>query len=99
MASTRTDARTALADVARDGARIQIAAFTAAARALVDWAKASDRLAHAIADELLRRVDGESDNADLVVRVSSATSAHLHELTALLRAAADHFESRLGRSR
>jgi hypothetical protein len=63
-----------------------------------DWARAVDRLAQAVGDELLRRVDGEIDSGELVVRVSRATSSHLRELSGLPRAATDHFEARMARS-
>jgi hypothetical protein len=90
--------RDALAAVARHTARIQIAAFSAAGNALVGWARAADRLAQSVGDELLRRVDGEGDSRESVVRVASATNAHLRELTELPRAAANHFDARLGRA-
>src|SRR5947199_7093497 len=111
MASTRTNATTpraarsataetpttALLTLVRRGARIQIAACTTAAKTLTDWAQSADRLAQAVGDELLRRVNGETDSAELAARVTAASSAHLRELTALPRAAADHFDTRLTR--
>jgi hypothetical protein len=81
----------------RHGARIQIAACTAAAKTLTEWAQTADRLAQAVGDELLRRVNGETDSAELVARITTASSTHLRELTALPRAAADHFDTRLAR--
>jgi hypothetical protein len=51
-----------------------------------------------VGNELLRRVDGESDSRESIVRVASATDAHLRELTQLPRAAASHFDARLGRA-
>jgi hypothetical protein len=89
--------RDALLAVARHGARIQIAALTATGKAIAGWAHATDRFAQAIADELLRRVDGETDSRELIVRVSEATETHLRELTALPSAAANHFDTRLSR--
>jgi hypothetical protein len=111
MASTRSNARTrraagsapansprqALLALVRHGARIQIAACTAAAATLTEWAQTADRFAQALGDELLRRVDGETDSAQLVARVTSASSSHLRELSALPHAAADHFDTRLAR--
>ena len=111
MASTRSTAtkrsaaqpaiaeapKDALAALARHTARIQVAALTAVARTLAGWAYATDRLAQAVGDELLRRVDGETDSGELIVRVASATNVHLRELTALPSAAADHFNTRLAR--
>jgi hypothetical protein len=87
--------RDALLAVARHGARIQIAALTAAGKAIVGWAHAADRLAQAVGDELLRRVDGETDSRELIVRVAAATNVHLRELTTLPGAATDHFNARL----
>jgi hypothetical protein len=87
----------ALAAVARQTARIQIAAIAAAGKAIGGWAHAADRFAQAVGDELLRRVDGETDSGELIVRVASATNVHLRELTTLPSAAADHFNTRLSR--
>lgn len=109
MASTRSTQRTqrrrpassadaprdALAALARRVARMQIAGGAAAVTSFAGWALAVDRFAQAVGDELLRRVEGETDSAELVVRLSSATSSHLHELSALPRTAADHFQARL----
>jgi hypothetical protein len=90
--------RDALANVARHTARIQIAALGAAGKALAGWVQAADRLAEAIGDELLRRVEGETDSGELIACVASATNVHLRELTALPGAFADHFEARLSRT-
>ena len=89
--------RDALTAVARHGARIQIAALTAAGSVVGGWAHAASRLAQAIGDELLRRVDGETDSRGLVVGVASATNAHLHELAALPSEAANRFDTQLSR--
>ena len=111
MASTRSNAttrgagRSAPADtpkqaflaLVRHGARIQIAARTAATKTLTEWAQTADRFAQAVADELLHRVNGETDSAELLARLTTASSVHLRELTALPRAAADHFDTRLAR--
>jgi hypothetical protein len=111
MASTRTDATTrgaagptqaetpttALRTVVRRGARIQIAACSAAANTFTQWARSTDRLAQAMGDELLRRVDGETGSAELAARVVTASGTHLRELTELPRLAADHFDTRLAR--
>src|SRR5205807_9492103 len=82
--------RDALTAVARHGARVQIAALTATGTVVAGWARAADRLVQAIGDELLRRVDGETDSGELVVQVASATNAHLRELATLPSAAANH---------
>ena len=111
MASTRSSARTrptartasretpgqAILALLRHGARIQIAACATAAKTLTEWVQATDRLAQAVGDELLRGVNRETDSAELVSRVSAAAGDHLRELTALPRTAADHFDARLAR--
>ena len=94
-AETPTDA---LVTVARHGVRIQIAALGAAGKAITGWAHAADHLVQAVGDELLRRVDGETDSRELIVGVASATNAHLRELAALPSAAANHFDTRLSRA-
>lgn len=102
--STRRAASSAPADtpkqavlaLVRSTARIQIAAGTAA-KTLTEWAQTADRFAQAVGDELLCRVNGETDSSELVARITSASSTHLRELTALPRAAADHFDARLAR--
>jgi hypothetical protein len=76
---------------------MQIAASAAIALSFAGWSQAVDRFAQAVGDELLRRVDGVTDSAELVVRLSRATSPHLRELSALPRAATDHFDARLTR--
>jgi hypothetical protein len=111
MASTRSNATTrraaapaqaetpkqAFVALVRHSARLQIAAGTAAARTLTELAQTADRLAQTVGDELLRRVDGETDSAELLARITTAGSVHLRELTALPRAVADHFDTRLAR--
>jgi hypothetical protein len=104
-ATTRSAARSASAETPKDAlvalarhtARIQIAAVSATGNAIAGWAHAADRFAQAIGDELLRRVDRDTDSRQLIVGIASATHAHLHELTALPSAAADHFNTRLSR--
>jgi hypothetical protein len=111
MASTRTPSRkraasqlaarqtptTELTALARDAARIQIAACATAATTLAQWAEAADRFAQEIAGDLLRRVDGDDDSTPLVARVTEASGKYLRELTALPRAAADQFDMHLAR--
>jgi hypothetical protein len=111
MASTRTspqkrDASRAadpqtpkreLSALARDAARIQIAACATVATTVAQWVQTTDRFAQAVADELLRRVDGENDDTALVARVTEAGGKHIRELTALPRAAADQFDMHLAR--
>ena len=112
MASTRTSSkkrrasRTAapqtpkqeLTALARRVARVEIAAGTTAANTVAQWAQTTDRFAQVVADAMLRRVDGETGSAEMVSRVTAASSVHLRELSALPRAAADHFETRLVRA-
>lgn len=95
VAQTPSEAVTA---IARESARIQLAALAAAGKVLAGWAQAADRLAHAVGDELLRRVDGETDSRELIVGVASATAVHLHELAALPSAAANRFDTRFSRA-
>jgi hypothetical protein len=85
----------ALISLARHSARVQIATATASARLLVGWAHTADRCAQAVGDELLRRVEGQIDSSELIVRLASATSTHLRELATLPSTAVDHFNSRL----
>jgi hypothetical protein len=110
MASTRTTSpkrrvsraapqtpRQALTALARHAAHVQIAVCTTAANTLARWARSTDRFAQAVADDLLHRVDGETNSAEMVVRVTAASGTHLRELSALPRAAAKHFDMRLAR--
>ena len=90
--------RRALAAVASYAARVQVAALTATGRVISGWAQAADGFAQAVGDELLRRVDGETDSRELIVHVAAATNVHFRELAALPRAAADHFDTRLARA-
>jgi hypothetical protein len=85
----------ALKALARHGTRIQIASCSAAAMTFTGWAVAAGQLAQTLGDELLHRVDGETDSNQLIARVADATTGHLRELSALPRAAADHFDTRV----
>ena len=76
---------------------MQFAACSAAVSSFAAWARAADRLAQDVADELLRRIDNETDSAGLVAGVTRATNSHLAELSALPRTAGDHFDARLAR--
>jgi hypothetical protein len=101
-AATRTGSaetpKDALVSLARHTARIQIAAATAGARFMAGWAHAAERYAQTVGDELLRRIEGQTDSAELLARVASATSIHLRDVTTLPSEAADHFNSRLSGS-
>ncbi|HET7374976.1 MAG TPA: hypothetical protein VFJ20_16420 [Gemmatimonadaceae bacterium] len=112
MASTRSTSKTrrgsqrpaasktpkqALLALALDGARVQIALATTAAKTLTDWAETTDRFAQAVGDELLRRLNRESGSAELSARITAAAGVHLRDLTALPHAGVDHFEARLAR--
>jgi hypothetical protein len=88
----------ALVSLARHAARIQVAAATAGARFVAGWAHAAERYTQTVGDELLRRVEGQTDSTELLARVASATSNHLRDVTALPGEAADHFNRRLSES-
>ena len=96
-ASSAESPRDAFAALARRAARLQIAGCTAVATSLAGWALAVDRFAQVVGDELLRRVEGETDSAELAVNLSRAASSHLRELSTLPRTAADHFDARVAR--
>lgn len=98
QATSAETPRDAIVALARHATRIQIAAAATTGSAIAGWAHAVDRLAQAIGDELLRRVDRETDSGELVIRVASATHDHLRELTTLPAAAADHFNARISRA-
>jgi hypothetical protein len=105
MASNRssTDTRPAtqptqaLVALSRQGAELQLAALLTAGKFVAGWARAADCFAHAVGDELLRRIDGETDSRGLIVGLSAAAGSHLDELAALPRAAAEHFDARRSR--
>jgi hypothetical protein len=97
-AKPATTPSAALTTVAREGARIQLAAISAAGGAFSAWAGATDRLAHTVGKQVLSRVDGETDSRQLIVGVAAATTAHLDELASLPRAAANRFDERLSRA-
>jgi hypothetical protein len=96
LASAETP-RDAVVALARHTTQVQIAAVSAAGNAIAGWARAADRFAQTIGDELLRRVDRDTDSRELIVGVASAAHVHLHELTTLPSAAAHHFDTRLAR--
>lgn len=83
---------------AREGARIQLAVLCTAGKALADWTDAADRLTHAVGAEVVRRLDGEIDSRELIVAVAAATTVHLHDLAALPRSAANHFDTHVMRA-
>jgi hypothetical protein len=76
---------------------MQIAGCAAAATSIAVWAQAVDRFVQVVGDELLRRVDGDTDSAELVARLTRAVSSHLGDLSTLPRTATDHFDARLAR--
>jgi hypothetical protein len=98
QSATPTDSpKQALAALARSAARTQIAACSAAVTSFAGWARAIDQLAQAVGDDLLRRIENETDSAELVAGVTKATSSHLRDLAALPRIATEHFDARLAR--
>ena len=90
--------QTVVTAMAREGARIQLAALSAAGKALTGWARAADQLTHTVGDELLRRIDCETASRELIVGVSAAATVHLHDLAALPCAVANHFDARQTRA-
>jgi hypothetical protein len=56
--AARKSPRDALVAVARDGVRIQIAALTAAGKAIAGWTYATDRFAQAVDERALAPTDG-----------------------------------------
>jgi hypothetical protein len=94
-AQTPSDAVSA---IARESARIQLAALSAVGEGLASWAQAADRLTRSVGDELLRRLDGETDARELIVAVAAATAVHLHDLAALPSVAVNHFDARVLRA-
>jgi hypothetical protein len=88
----------ALKSLALDAARLQIASCSAAALVFTDWAATAGRLAQAVGDELLQRIDRRTDSHELVTHVVGAANSHLRDLSALPRAAADHLDARIDRA-
>jgi hypothetical protein len=97
MAPNRSTTIDAVTAVSRHTVRLHIAALSSAGVAVAGWARAADRFAQTVGDELLRRVDRETDSAELIVRVASAADTHLRDLAAIPRAAATHFDARISR--
>ena len=89
--------RDAFAALARSAARMQIAAASAAVTSFAGWARATEQFAQDVGDELLRRIENESESAELLAGVTRATSSHLRTLSARPRIATDHFDARLAR--
>ena len=96
--TTKESPKDAVISVARHAARIQIAAVTTIGKLAATWAHAADHYAQAVADELLRRVEGETASTELVVRLAAATSSHFRDVTALPNVAVTHFSSELART-
>lgn len=84
-------------ELAVHAARIQLASITASSRFVAGWIQSADRYAEAVSNELLARVHGEVGSSELIGRLADATSAHLHDLTALPSLAADHFAGRVSK--
>lgn len=94
---TQRTQRDSFLALARGAARMQIAACSALATSFAGWARAADRLAQDVGDELLRRVENESDSTELVAGLTKATSSYLRDIATLPRIATDHFDARLAR--
>jgi hypothetical protein len=88
----------AVRELAVHATRIQLASFTALSRFFAGWAQSADRYVHAVSDELLGRVHGQTGSSELVGRLAAISSLHLREVTALPTEAVSHFNSELGRA-
>lgn len=77
--------------------RVQLATVTSISKFVVGWAQSADRYAQAVSDEFLSRAHGETESHELVGRLATVSSAHLHEVTALPTTAVKHFNSELAR--
>jgi hypothetical protein len=78
--------------------RIQLASLTALTRFIAGWAQSADRYAHAVSDELLGRLRGQTASSELVGRLATVSSLHLREVTALPTEAVSHFNSELAKA-
>jgi hypothetical protein len=78
----------ALNALARRAAHIRITPCSAAAMRFTGWAAAARHVARTL----------ETDSNELIARVADAATGHLRELSALPRAAADHFDTHVARA-
>jgi hypothetical protein len=95
MARTQVTQAETARDVALHVARIQLASITAASKFFAGWAQSADRYVQAVSDELRDRVRGETKSTELVTRLATVSSEHLHEITALPNVAVRHFNREL----
>jgi hypothetical protein len=91
-------ASSAIRELVTHAARIQLASLTAASKFFVGWAQASDRYAQAISNELLDGLHGQTGSSELVGRLATVSSRHLHEITTLPNHAVDHFNAELAKT-
>ena len=77
--------------------RVQLATMTSISRFVVGWAQSADRYAQAVSNELLSRVDNQTESHELVGRLATVSSTHLREVTALPTEVVNHFNSELAR--
>ena len=92
---THTDA---VRELITHGARIQLASITATSKFFAGWAQSADRYVQAISAELLGRVQGETASSELVGRLATVSNQHLHDVTALPKAAVNHFNKELAQA-
>jgi hypothetical protein len=95
MARTQATQAETARDVMLHVARIQLASITAASKFFAGWAQSADRYVQAVSDELRDRVRGETKSTELVARLATVSSEHLHEITALPNVAVRHFNREL----
>jgi hypothetical protein len=91
-------ASSAIRELVAHAARIQLASLTAASKFFVGWAQVSDRYAQAISNELLDGLHGQTGSSELVGRLATVSSRHLHEITTLPNHAVDHFNAELAKT-
>jgi hypothetical protein len=75
--------------------RVQLATLTSVSKFFVGLTQAADHYAQAVSDELLSRAHGETAPHELLGRLATVSSRHLHEVTALPTDVVNHFNSEL----
>jgi hypothetical protein len=96
--STRRNDSDAMRELITHGARIQLASITAASKFFAGWAQSTDRYLQAISTELLGRLHGETASNELVGRLATVSNQHLRDVTALPKAAVNHFNKELAQT-
>ncbi len=93
-AGLRSDA---VRELALHATRVQLATLTAISKFFVGWTQSADRYAQAVSDELLSRAHGETAPHELLGRLATVSSRHLHEVTTLPSDVVSHFNSELAK--